>query len=129
MRYIISWNGAGIAVGLLEKDGIKEEFNFAHNTFGTNIQEDLFYGVMGFKSIKQFWRFLILKEYLPSLMKEHEPSKKRKNEILRNCFQNVRKIREKDVVYENFIRQVALESTSYYGIGQYQDEVAGYQYS
>ena len=129
MRYLISWNGNRIAVGLLEPENAIEEFNFAHNTFGTITKESLFYGVMGFKSVKQFWKFLILKEYLTMLMDNVGANKKEKKSMLKECFAKARKVRDNEVGYENFTVTVSQENNSYYSTGQYQDEHEWHQYS
>lgn len=129
MRYLISWYGQQIAVGILEKDGIEEEINLAHNLFNSYHKDYLFHATLHFKSVKQFWKFLILKEYLPMLMDNIGANKQKRMSLLKKAFSIARETRNNKVGYENFMDKITAENNHYYHIGEYQDEVEGYEYS
>lgn len=129
MRYLISWYGNQIAVGILEKDGIEEEINLANNLFKSYLKEELFHATLHFKNIKEFWKFLILKEYLPMLMDNLGADKQKRMNLLKRAFKIARKTKEEKVGYENFMSKVTAENNSYYQIGEYQDEEEGYEYT
>ena len=61
-KYIISNNGLGIAVGVIGETA-KEDATLAENIYGCNISDHLFGSLIYMPSVKQFRKFLILKEY------------------------------------------------------------------
>lgn len=114
MKYIISENGLGIAVGLVGEDQETQETMIsAENILGVNTNTDIFKGVIYFRSIKQFKKFLVLREYL-NMWQLHT----RKNFITGNktvanilsltkrAIKQARLTMESSVEYENFMRQI-----------------------
>jgi hypothetical protein len=116
MNYLISWYGQQICVGLLNKEGAEEEANLAHNLFKSHNNTYLFHGALNFKSTKEFWRFLILKEYLPKLMDNLGCSRRKRKELLQDSFVKVREVKENNVNFQNFMQQVS-QSNNCYDIG------------
>jgi hypothetical protein len=76
----------------------------------------LFHGALNFKSTKEFWRFLILKEYLPKLMDNLGCSRRKRKELLQDSFVKVREVKENNVNFQNFMQQVS-QSNNCYDIG------------
>ena len=64
MKYVISTNGANIAVGLLDANTAEEDINLSHNLFNTHAGDSYYNGVLSFTSQSKFYRFLINKYYL-----------------------------------------------------------------
>jgi len=113
VNYLISWYGQHICVGLLNKEGAEQEANLAHNLFKSHNNEYLFHGALNFKSVKEFWRFLILKEYLPKLMDNMGCSKKKKKELLKESFIKARETKENNVNFQNFMQQISASNNCY----------------
>lgn len=64
IKYLISQNGLGIAVGLIgDKQEAQETMTLAENIFGVNVADYLFSGLIFMRDFKQFKKFLILREY------------------------------------------------------------------
>jgi hypothetical protein len=112
-RYVVSWYGQQVCVGLLEKEGAEEEINFAHNTFKSYCNEYLFHGALNFKSIKQFMKFLILKEYQPKLMDNIGANKQKRKELLQESFDSARETWENNVSFRNFVQEIYKNENPY----------------
>jgi len=113
MDYLISWNGQQICVGLLKKDSAEEQINFAHNIFKSHCNDYLFHGALNFKSIKQFMKFLILKDYQPKLMDNIGANKQKRKELLRESFNLARETWENKVGFRNFIQEIYRNDNPY----------------
>ena len=128
-KYIISNNGAGIAIGLL---GNKEETLcdaiLAENIYGSNHSDEYFDHMIFMKDTKQFKKFLCLKEYF-KIWDEHwtrnrvakTRTKPNIMQFTRRAIKRAKLIIESSVTHENFMQQISNRNQEY-SVGFYQDE-------
>ena len=101
MKYIISTNGANIAVGLLDANTAEEDINLSHNLFNTHAGDSYYNGVLSFASPQKFYRFLIDKYYLLYWRPD-----KTFSQILKKATNKARQILVNDVEYRNFMPEI-----------------------
>lgn len=118
MKYLISHYGAGIAVGLIQEEGAREDINLAHNLFNSTVHESLFHGTILFESVKQFRKFLAFKEFF----KSRQPNTKNEFSLWRNAFRKAKEVMANNCRQNNFMFQVTAANNSKHNIGTYQDE-------
>jgi hypothetical protein len=125
-RYIVSNNGLGIAIGVIGETAIQDA-TLAENIYGCNISDHLFGSLIYMASVKQFKKFLILKEYF----KVWDNHWAENNNTVIPTAPNIYKFTKeaikqaKDIMcsvrYENFMSQISARNNEYQ-IGGYQDE-------
>ena len=129
MKYIVSNNGLGIAVGVVGETA-KEDATLAENIYGCNISDHLFGSLIYMASIKQFRKFLILKEYFKVWDKHWAANKEYNNHLpippniykfTKDAIKRAKQIMNSCVQYENFMSQISARNNEYQ-IGGYQDE-------
>ena len=118
MKYLISHYGAGIAVGLIQEEGAREDINLAHNLFNSTVHESLFHGTILFESVKQFRKFLAFKEFFNS----RQPNTKNEFVLWRNAFRKAKEVMANNCRQNNFMFQITAANNSKHNIGTYQDE-------
>jgi len=101
MKYLISNYGTNIAVGLMDKETAEEDINLSHNFHNTYVNNNYYNGVLSFRSLAQFYRFLLNKEYLTSW----QPNKTFR-EVLSRAKKKVQITLDKEVKYANFMPQI-----------------------
>jgi len=114
MKYIISDNGLGIAVGLVgDQQEATEVRTLAENIFGINTNEDIFKGVLYMRDFKQFKKFLVLKEYFRfwslHFTRDRVAGKMTEPSVInltKRALKQARLVLESSVQYENFMRQI-----------------------
>ena len=114
MKYIISDNGLGIAVGLIgDQQEATEVRTLAENIFGINTNEDIFKGVLYMRDFKQFKKFLVLKEYFRfwslHFTRDRVAGKMTQPNIMsltKRAIKQAGLVLESSVQYENFMRQI-----------------------
>lgn len=119
MKYLISHYGAGIAVGLIQEEGAREDINLAHNLFNSTVHESLFHGTILFESVKQFRKFLAFKEFFNS----RQPNTKNEFVLWRNAFRKAKEVMANSCRQNNFMFQITAANNSKHNIGTYQDEI------
>ena len=100
-KYIISSYGADIAVGLLDKETAEEDINLAHNLLNSHVNNNYYNGVLNFKSLHSFYRFLINKYYLINW----RPNKTFR-QILKKATNKARQTIDNQVEFRNFMPQI-----------------------
>ena len=101
MKYIISTNGADIAVALLEPNTAEQDINLSHNILNTNVNRSFYNGVLNFPSLQSFYRFLINKYYLM-----YWGPNKTFRQLLKKATNKARQELETEVQYQNFMPQI-----------------------
>jgi hypothetical protein len=131
MKYIVSNNGLGIAVGVVGETA-KEDATLAENIYGCNISDHLFGSLIYMSSVKQFRKFLILKEYFKVWDKHWAANKEYNNHLpippniykfTKDAIKRAKQIMNSCVSYENFMSQISARNNEYQ-IGGYQDEAS-----
>jgi hypothetical protein len=131
MKYIVSNNGLGIAVGVVGETA-KEDATLAENIYGCNISDHLFGSLIYMASVKQFRKFLILKEYFKVWDKHWAANKEYNNHLpippniykfTKDAIKRAKQIMNSCVSYENFMSQISARNNEYQ-IGGYQDEAS-----
>ena len=126
-KYIVSNNGLGIAVGVIGDTAIQDA-TLAENIYGCNISDHLFGSLIYMASVKQFKKFLILKEYFKQWDKHWAANNGREIPIAPNVYKFTKAAinNVKDIMcsvrYENFMSQISARNNEYQ-IGGYQDEI------
>lgn len=130
MNYIVSNNGAGIAVGIVGETA-KEDATLAENIYGCNTSDYLFDSLIYMSSVRQFRKFLILKEYF-KVWDKHWAANKEYNDHLpilpnvyrftKDAIKQAKEIINSSVSYENFMQKISARNNEYQ-IGGYQDEL------
>jgi hypothetical protein len=130
MKYIVSNNGLGIAVGVVGETA-KEDATLAENIYGCNISDHLFGSLIYMASVKQFKKFLILKEYFKVWDKHWAANKEYNNHLpippniykfTKDAIKRAKQIMNSCVQYENFMQKISARNNEYQ-IGGYQDEL------
>ena len=101
MKYMISTNGANIAVGLMDANTAEEDINLSHNLHNTHAGDNYFNGVLSFASPQKFYRFLINKYYLLYWQPDATFS-----QLLKKATNKARQILDNDVEYRNFMPEI-----------------------
>ena len=101
MKYIISTNGANIAVALLDPNTAQEDINLSHNLFNTHAGNNVYHGYLSFTSYKKFYRFLINKYIF-----RYWESNKSYSRILKKAANKARSVINNETKYENFMPQI-----------------------
>jgi hypothetical protein len=126
-KYIVSNNGLGIAVGVIGSTAA-EDATLAENIYGCNISDHLFGSLIYMASVKQFKKFLILKEYFKQWDNHWAANNGREIPIAPNVYKFTKAAinNVKDIMcsvrYENFMQQISARNNEYQ-IGGYQDEI------
>ena len=125
-QYIVSNNGLGIAIGVIGETAIQDA-TLAENIYGCNISDHLFGSLIYMASVKQFKKFLILKEYF----KVWDNHWAENNNTVIPTAPNIYKFTKaainnaKDIMcsvrYENFMSQISARNNEYQ-ISAHQDE-------
>lgn len=121
IRYLISENGLGIAVGLIgDAQEALETRTLAENIYGVETNENLFAGLIYMKSFRQFKKFLVLREYFKIWDRHTGRNFVAKTRTKENIMQFTRRaikqanlIIESSVDYENFMRKLSVSSSIY----------------
>ena len=121
MKYLISENGLGIAVGLIgDQQEALETRTLAENIYDVETSENLFAGLIYMKNFRQFKKFLILKEYFRMWDlhwgRNKVAGRRDKANIMRftrRAIKQANLIVESSVGFENFMRNIYYSSTSY----------------
>lgn len=130
MKYIVSNNGIGIAVGVVGETA-KEDAILAENIYGCNTSDHLFNSLIYMSSVKQFRKFLILKEYFKVWDKHWAANKEYNNHLpippniykfTKDAIKRAKQIMNSSVQYENFMSQISARNNEY-SIGTHQDEL------
>jgi hypothetical protein len=130
MKYIVSNNGLGIAVGVVGETA-KEDATLAENIYGCNISDHLFGSLIYMASIKQFRKFLILKEYFKVWDKHWAANKEYNNHLpippniykfTKDAIKRAKQIMNSCVQYENFMSVISSRNNEYQ-VGSYQDDL------
>ena len=130
MKYIVSNNGIGIAVGVIGETA-KEDATLAENIYGCNTSDHLFNSLIYMSSVKQFRKFLILKEYFKVWDKHWAANKEYNNHLpippniykfTKDAIRRAKQIMHSSVQYENFMSQISARNNEY-SIGTHQDEL------
>jgi len=131
LNYIISNYGLGIAIGITgDKQLAEQDAILAENIYGSNHSDDLFASLIYMASVRQFQKFLALKEYF-LIWDEHWGKNKvagRRDPALilqftRRAIKRARLVMESNVSFENFMQGISARNNTY-EIGGYQDEAA-----
>jgi hypothetical protein len=131
LNYIISNYGLGIAIGITgNKQLAEQDAILAENIYGSNHSDDLFTSLIYMASVRQFQKFLTLKEYF-LIWDEHWGKNKiagRRDPALilqftRRAIKRARLVMESNVRFENFMQGISARNNTY-EIGGYQDEAA-----
>jgi len=101
MKYIISYQGDKVGVGLLDAYTAQEDINLAHNLFNTHVNNSYYNGVLNFPRIKSFYRFLIHKYIFEFLRLNNNYS-----QALKAASNRARSVINNEVKYENFLPQI-----------------------
>lgn len=122
MKYVVSNYGAGITVGLLDKETAEQDMNLAHNLFNVNSTEYLFHGSINFRTLKEFKRLLAFKEYYKQWENYWSNGGKEYSNLQfwKKAFRAANKELDTSVSYNNFMDQITA-SNNHYDIGCYQD--------
>jgi len=107
-KYIISLYGAGIAVGLLDKESAEEDINLSHNLFNTYANNNYFNNVLCFDGIPQFYRFLIHKNLFADWGIDTKYSTQ-----LKEAANKARITINKEVGYRNFMIEISKSDETY----------------
>jgi len=130
MKYIVSNNGLGIAVGVVGETA-KEDATLAENIYGCNISDHLFGSLIYMASVKQFKKFLILKEYFKVWDKHWAANKEYNNHLpippniykfTKDAIKRAKQIMNSCVQYENFMSVISSRNNEYQ-VGSYQDDL------
>lgn len=121
MKYLISENGLGIAIGLIgEQQEAFENRTLAENIYNVETSENFFAGLIYMKSFRQFKKFLILKEYFRMWdlhwAKNKVSGRRDKAQIgnfTRRAIKQAKLIIESSVTHENFMRNIYASSAAY----------------
>jgi hypothetical protein len=125
-KYIVSNNGLGIAVGVIGETAIQDA-TLAENIYGCNISDHLFGSLIYMASVKQFKKFLILKEYFKVWDNHWAENNNTVIPTAPNIYKFTKKAikQAKDIMcsvrYENFMSQISARNNEYQ-IGAHQDE-------
>jgi hypothetical protein len=128
-QYIVSNNGLGIAVGVIGDTAIQDA-TLAENIYGCNISDHLFGSLIYMASVKQFKKFLILKEYFKVWDNHWAENNNTVIPIAPNIYKFTKEAikQAKDIMcsvrYENFMSQISARNNEYQ-IGAHQDETIG----
>ena len=126
-KYIVSNNGLGIAVGVIGDTAIQDA-TLAENIYGCNISDHLFGSLIYMASVKQFKKFLILKEYFKQWDNHWAENNNTVIPIAPNIYRFTKEAikQAKDIMssvrYENFMSAISSRNNEYQ-IGGYQDEI------
>lgn len=101
MKYVISYQGDKVGVGLLDANTAQEDINLAHNLFDIHACNNYYNGVLNFSTQKKFYRFLIHKYIF-----QFWSSNKRYSQILKKATNKARSVINNDLRYENFLPQI-----------------------
>ena len=130
-KYIVSNNGLGIAVGVIGETA-KEDAILAESIYGVNIADHLFDSLIYMASVKQFRKFLILKEYFQVWDKHwvanqeynnHLPTPPNVYRFTKEAIKRAKQIMSSNVRYENFMSQISARNNEYQ-MGGHTDEAA-----
>jgi hypothetical protein len=130
MKYIVSNNGAGIAVGLIgNKQEAKCLATLAVNLYNVNISDEYFDHLIYMPSMKKFKELLVMAayynewdEYWESInhykFEEGQEEKARVNQsfvlkFTKAAIRTMRNTMEKDVKLENFMQNISNRSQTY----------------
>lgn len=131
LNYIISNYGLGVAIGITgDKQLAEQDAILAENIYGSNHSDDLFASLIYMAGVRQFQKFLTLKEYF-LIWDEHWGKNKvagRRDPALilqftRRAIKRARLVMESNVSFENFMQGISARNNTY-EIGGYQDEAA-----
>ncbi len=133
LHYLISNYGCGIVIGVIgDKKLAEQEAILAENIFGSYWTDHLFDSTIHMNDVKQFTKFLVLKEYF-AIWDEHwtrnRVSGRRDPALvysfLRRAAKRARLIFEGQVKYENFMSNISARNNEFtIGDAGYKDEPA-----
>lgn len=131
LHYLVSTYGSGIVIGVIgDKKLAEQEGTLAENMFGSYWTDHLFSSVIHMDDVKQFTKFLMLKEYF-AIWDEHwtknRVSGRRDSALvfsfLRRAGKRARLILEGQVKYENFMQNVSARNNEFtIGSSGYKEE-------
>jgi len=108
MKYIISYQGDKVGVGLLDAYTAQEDINLAHNLFNTHVNNSYYNGVLNFPRIKSFYRFLIHKNLFADWGIDTKYSTQ-----LKEAANKARITINKEVGYRNFMIEISKSDETY----------------
>ena len=121
LQYLISNYGGGIVVGLIgDKQQATEEATLAENIFGSYWTDHLFSAVIHMNDVRQFTKYLFLKEYF-AIWDEHWTRNrvaKTRNKpdvysFMRRAAKRARIVLEGQVSYENFMQNITARNNEH----------------
>jgi len=121
LNYIISTNGLGIAIGIVgDKDLAQQDAILAENLYGSNHSEYMFASLLYMPSIRQFKKFIILKEYFrvwdQHFARNKVSGRARQSRVMqftRRAIKQAKLVMESQVTYENFMSRMVVSSYNY----------------
>jgi len=127
LQYLLSTNGLNIAVGIVGNPQVaREDATLAENLYGFNHSDHLFDSLIYMPSGRSFKKFLAMKEYF--LIYSDYLARERAGEVVvrpsvmtltKWAIQRARKTMKENVVYENFMRNIHANNSSF-NLGSYQ---------
>jgi hypothetical protein len=127
-QYLVSNNGLNIAVGIIgNPQAAQEDAILAENLYGYNHSDHLFDSLIYMPSVRSFKKFLTMKQYF--LIYCDYLARDRSGEVVvrpsitamtKWAINRANKIMKESVVYENFMRNIHANNSSF-NVGFHQD--------